>query len=142
MTKDRRLLFSTLWVFATLNYLYCDVVTLMDPSLLRQFMNGNVRGMAVSQGFLLAAGLLVEIPMAMVVLSSLLSLRAARLANVVAGSLMTIVQLGTILAGPPAPYYAFFCAIEIATTAGIALYAWRWMAATRTEAPVAGAVTA
>jgi hypothetical protein len=26
---------STLWLFASLNYLYCDVVTLMDPALLR-----------------------------------------------------------------------------------------------------------
>jgi len=47
---------STLWIFATLNYLYCDVVTLMDPGLLKQFLAGNVGGMDVSQGFLLAAG--------------------------------------------------------------------------------------
>ena len=33
---------STLWLFATLNYLYCDVVTLMDPHLLKAFLAGNV----------------------------------------------------------------------------------------------------
>jgi hypothetical protein len=29
--KDLNTKLSTLWLFATLNYLYADVVTLMDP---------------------------------------------------------------------------------------------------------------
>jgi hypothetical protein len=32
---DMKLKLSTLWIFATLNYLYCDVAGLMDPGLLR-----------------------------------------------------------------------------------------------------------
>ncbi len=35
---------SALWLFVTLNYLYCDVVTLMDPNLLKGFLAGNVGG--------------------------------------------------------------------------------------------------
>lgn len=66
---------TTLWVFATLNYLYCDVVTLMDRNLLQGFLSGNVGGMDVTQAFLLAAGALVEIPMAMVLLSQVLPQR-------------------------------------------------------------------
>src|ERR1700730_14970957 len=67
--KDMKAKLSTLWIFATLNYLYCDVVTLMDPKSLRQFLAGNIGGIDVSQAFLLAAGILVEIPIAMVLLS-------------------------------------------------------------------------
>jgi hypothetical protein len=44
---------STLWIFATLNYLYCDVVGLMDPNLLKGSLAGNVGGTAVSPGLLL-----------------------------------------------------------------------------------------
>lgn len=116
---------STLWLFATVNYLYCDVVSLMDPNLLRQYLSGSVHGVAVTPGFLLAAGVLVEIPMAMIVLSRILGPRANRWANLGAGALMTIVQAATLFAGKPAPYYVFFSVIEIGTTAAIVWLAWK-----------------
>jgi len=128
---------STMWVFATLNYLYCDVVTLMDPNLLRGFVVGRVGGVEVTPGFLLGAGMLVEIPMAMVLFSRLLGRRTNRIANVAAGAVMTIIQAGTLIVRIPAPYYAFFSAVEIATTAVIVWYAWTRLAGAR---PVAAAV--
>jgi Family of unknown function (DUF6326) len=42
--KDRKVILSTLWIFATLNYLYCDVVGLMNPDVLRQYLTGSVNG--------------------------------------------------------------------------------------------------
>ena len=117
---------STLWIFATLNYLYCDVVTLMNPPLLKGYLAGHVGGIDITQGFLLAAGALVEIPMAMVLLSRVLSYRSARWANIVAGGLMTMVQFASLFAGTPPPYYVFFSIIEIGATAFTLWYAWRW----------------
>jgi hypothetical protein len=114
---------STLWVVATLNYLYCDVVTLMDPNLLKQFMAGNIGGVPVSQGFLLGAGVLVEIPIAMVLLSRILSSRPNRWANIIAGTAMTAVQLLSLLVKVPALYYLFFSIVEIACTSAIVWYA-------------------
>jgi len=119
---------SALWIFATLNYLYCDVVTLMDPDRLKGFIAGNVGGVAITPAFLLAAGALVEIPMAMVILSRFLNPRAARIANIAAGALMTVVQAATLFARTPALYYAFFSVIEIGTTLAIVWSAWRWSA--------------
>jgi hypothetical protein len=104
---------STLWIFATLNYLYCDVVGLMDPNLLKGFLAGNVGGIAVSPGFLLGASMLVEIPISMVVLSRFLGYRANRWANVAAAGVMTVVQLGSLVMRTPAVYYVFFSVIEI-----------------------------
>ena len=46
--------------------------------------------------------------------------------NIVAGAIMTVVQAATLFLGTPALYYGFFSAIEIATTAFIVWYAWRW----------------
>jgi Family of unknown function (DUF6326) len=117
---------SVVWIFATLNYLYADVVTLMDPNLLREYVAGNIGGVHINQGFLLAAGVLVEIPMAMVLLSRLLPWRAGRWANVGAGAFMTAVQLASLFVRVPALYYVFFSVIEIGTTASIVWLAWRW----------------
>ena len=72
---DIKVKLSTLWLFATLNYLYCDVVTVMDPQKLKQFVAGTVGGMQITQGFLLGAGILVEIPIAMVLISRVLKYR-------------------------------------------------------------------
>ena len=119
---------STLWIFATLNYLYCDVVILMDPGLLKQYIAGNLGGIQISQGFLLGAAVLVEIPISMVLLSRILKYRANRWANVVAGIVMTVVQLLSLLVKTPALYYLFFSVIEIACTAVIVWFAWRWSA--------------
>lgn len=120
---------STLWLFATLNYIYCDVLGLMNPSMLKGFIAGNVSGITISQGFLLASAALVEIPMAMVLLSRVLPRRSNRVANLVAGTIMTLVQLLSNFVGTPAPYYVFFSVIEIGTTLAILWFAWRWRVA-------------
>jgi hypothetical protein len=115
---------STLWILATLNFLYCDVVTLMDRA--REFAAGSVGAIHVTQGFLLGAAVLVEIPISMVLLSRVLNYRANRLANVVGGITMTLVQALTLVISVPTPYYAFFSIIEIGCTAAIVWYAARW----------------
>jgi hypothetical protein len=133
ITMDMRSKLSTLWLFATLNYLYCDVAGLMDRELLTGYLAGNVGGLEISQGFLLGAGILVEIPIAMVLLSRVLKHRANRWANIAAGTVMTVVQLATLFAGTPTIYYLFFSVIEIATTAFIVWSAWKW---SETAAPI------
>jgi hypothetical protein len=121
-----KVILSTAWIFATVNYLYCDVMTLMDPKLLNQFITGKVGSMQVTQGFLLGAAILMEIPMAMIFLARVLKYRANRWANIIAGTIMTVVQIASLFAGTPTPFYAFFSAFEIASTLFIAGYAWKW----------------
>ncbi|MGB8384717.1 MAG: DUF6326 family protein [Dermatophilaceae bacterium] len=124
---DRGARLSLLWVFAVLNYLYCDLVGLMDADLLKQYLTGHVGGLQLTQGFLLSGALLMEIPIAMVLLSSVLPHGASRWANIIAGSIMTLVQIGSLFLGSgPTVYYVFFSAVEIAATAFIVWYAWRW----------------
>jgi hypothetical protein len=72
---DKKALFSTLWIFVTLNYLYCDVMGLMDPDLLKQYLTGSVNGMDINAGFLLGAAILMEIPIGLVLLSRILNHR-------------------------------------------------------------------
>ena len=126
---DKKVMLSTAWLFAILNYLYCDIVGLMDSSLLAQFLTGTVGGIEMTRGFLLGASILMEIPIAMVLLSRTLEYRANRLSNIVAGLVMTVVQASSIVFGAsPAGYYVFFSAVEISCTLFVVWYAWRWVA--------------
>ena len=123
---DRKVILSIIWIFAVFNYLYCDVVSLMDAHLLKQYLAGAVNGMVFNQGYLLAAGILMEIPIAAILLSRVLKYKANRWVNIVAGTIMTVVQILTLFAGKPTMYYAFFSVIEIASTALIVWLAWTW----------------
>ncbi|HVP20348.1 MAG TPA: DUF6326 family protein [Anaerolineaceae bacterium] len=127
ITKERKAILSTLWIFVMFNYLYCDVMGLMDPSFLKQYLAGNVGGMQITPTFLLGAAILMEIPISMVILSRVLGFRATRWANIIAGSIMTLVQFSTLFLGSfPPVYYLFFSVIEIACTAFIVWFAWTW----------------
>ncbi|MCX6556636.1 MAG: DUF6326 family protein [Candidatus Aminicenantes bacterium] len=124
--KDRKAILSTLWAFVTVNYLYCDVMALMDPTILKQFMAGYAGGFRITQGFLLGAALLMEIPMAMILLSRVLKHGANRRANIIAGIIMTAVQIASLFAGTSTLYYRFFSIIEIGCTSLIVWFAWKW----------------
>ncbi len=118
---------STLWLFAVLNYLYCDIFGLMDAEALEGFLAGNVGGMEITEGFLLGGALLMEIPIAMVLLSRILPYRANRWANIVAGTVMTAVQFGSLFVGSSlTAFYVFYSVIEMACTVFIVGYAWTW----------------
>jgi hypothetical protein len=110
------MLFFTLWIFATLNYVYADVVTLFDKSVTA----------TLSQTALLGAAVLVETAIAMVLLSRVLKYKANRWANIVVGAINTIAVLASLLVATPALYYLFFGIIEIATTLVIIWKAWTW----------------
>jgi len=125
--ENRKVVLSTAWIFAVLNYIYCDVAGLMDSTVLKQFIEGSIGELEITEGFLLGASILMEIPIAMVLLSRILKYKSNRLANVCAGAIMSVVQISTLFMGsPPTSYYIFFSIIEIACTAFIVWYAWRW----------------
>jgi hypothetical protein len=125
---DTNVKLSTLWITASLSYLYCDVMSLMDPELLKQYLQGNVNGLAFTPGFLLGAAILISIPITMVLLSRVLNYRANRWTNITAATFMTVVQTATLLVGVPAPYYLYLSIIEITCTVLIVGYAWKWRA--------------
>ena len=126
--KDMRVTLPALWIFMVLNYLYCDVVGLFDPVTARGVVAGQAAGgsFQITPGFLLASALLMEIPIAMTMLSRVLRQRPNRWANVVAAAFMAVVQIGSLGVGSPAAYYWFFSAIEIGTLGAIALLALAW----------------
>ena len=124
-TKER---LSLLWIFALLNYLYADVVALFA------IVGSRNSAPHLPQWALLAAAVLMEIPIAMILASRLLPFRANRLANIIAGSIMTLVNgfltfvmpLVTSDRPPAYPEYLFFATIETVCTSVIIWQAWTW----------------
>ena len=49
---DTKTLLSSLWIFAVLNYLYADVLSLMNPERLNEFLTGTVGGISITPAFL------------------------------------------------------------------------------------------
>jgi hypothetical protein len=127
MKKDRKVILSTIWLVVLLNYLYCDIVSLMDPNMLAKFLTGDIGSFQMTQSFLLGASIIMQIPIALILLSRVLSYRANRLANILGGIIMTVVQFSSLFAGDfPTTYYIFFSIIEISGTIFIVGYAWTW----------------
>jgi hypothetical protein len=139
--NDRRVVLSTLWVFALFNYVYADILTLyfnsaLQPEAWKQFQLGQVGSIHITQEFVLVGAILMETAIAMVLLSRVLPYRANRWANIVVAVLQTV-EVAWSLTGPVYwnLFYIFFAAIEIACTLFIIWYAWTW------RRPEGGAVT-
>ncbi|HSY98304.1 MAG TPA: DUF6326 family protein [Terriglobales bacterium] len=124
-TKER---LSVLWIFALLNYLYADVVALFAIA-----GSGNSFEPLPSWA-LMGSAVLMEIPIAMILASRLLPFRANRLANIIAGIVLTLVN-GFLTFVPPLvgwgrppalPEYLFFATIETVATSVIIWQAWTW----------------
>jgi len=124
--SNRGMILSTLWIAVMFNYLYCDIMAFMDTRLLNEYLTGTVNGLTITPGFLLGGAVLMQVPIAMIVLSRVLTVKPNRWANIVAGSVMTVVQLTTLFVARPTMYYLFFSIIEIAVTSFIVWYAWKW----------------
>ena len=130
--KDRKVILSTLWIFALFNFAYADILTLYFDHVLQKdawnlFQSGYVGSLQISQGFVLLGAVLMETGIAMVLLSRVLKYRANRWANIIVGVLQTA-EVAWSLTGPLYwnLFYAFFATIEIACTLFIVWYAWTW----------------
>lgn len=106
-TKDRSVILSTLWIFVTLNYLYCDLISLMSAAMLNALLTGEIAGIKMNETTLLGASVIMEISIAMVLLSRVLKFKVNRLVNIIAGSFKTIIMAGTLFMGT-SYHYIFF----------------------------------
>jgi hypothetical protein len=117
---DRKVLLSTLWIFAILNYIYADVFNL--------FFNPAVHAgaPAITQGAALFFAAAMETSIAMVILSRVLKRQANRSANIAAGIFHTGLVAYSLFGETPMPFYVFFAVVEMACTLLIVWLAIRW----------------
>jgi len=125
--SDKKALLSSLWIFLSVNYIFCDVLSGMEAGVLKEYLTGQIGGIQLTQVFLLMAGISMEIPFTMIVLTRVLKYRVNRWTNIIAGTVMAIYQLSTMFIGTtPSLQYLFFSTIEIFSNLLIVWLAWRW----------------
>jgi hypothetical protein len=117
---DKKVVFSTLWIFAILNYLYNDIFSLY---FVPNIQNDTV-GMASSQVLMFA--FLMETAIAMVLLSRFLKYGFNRWLNVIIGTVHTALVAWSVIGTTQQPFNIMFVAIEIACTLFIIVYALTW----------------
>ena len=120
--EDMKVRFSTLWIFVMFNMVFADIVGFMNPGALEDIMTGNV-GIEITQGLLLVFSILLEIPIAMIVLSRVLKYRINRWANIIAAVITILFVIG---GGNASLSYIFFATIEVLCMLLIIWYAWTW----------------
>jgi hypothetical protein len=128
----RKIILSTLWIFAMFNYVYADILTLYFNPVLqkeawKQLLSGSAGSVHITQSFVLVGAIVLETAIAMVLLSRVLPYRANRWANIIAAVIQTA-AVAFSLTGPLYwnLFYVFFSTIEIACTVFIVWYAWTW----------------
>lgn len=120
---DIRAKLSTLWVFVMLNMIFADIFSFMTAGFLQELSTGYAGGIRITQGFLLGAAIVTEIPIAMVILSRVLKPALNRWANIIAGVITIAYVIG---GGSVTLHYLFIASVEVVCTAYIVWSAWTW----------------
>lgn len=119
---DMRVRLSTLWVLVLINMVYADIIGFMNPGDLESIISGDV-GIKITQELLLVFSILLEIPIAMIVLARILSHRVNRWANIIAAVITILFIIG---GGDTHLSYIFFASVEFVSLSFIIWYAWNW----------------
>ena len=123
-----RVLLVILWVFYTVNFMYCDTLLKLEPGVLEGIMSGYMADgtVKITAGFLLGTAIMFEIPFLMIVLSWVLKSPANRWVNIIAASLFVVTQISSLFMGVPSSMYIFYSTVEIAALLIIVWNAWKW----------------
>lgn len=117
---------SKLWIFLTVNYIFCDVFSLYHSKFLNELLTGKIDGVEFTEPFLLSFAIIMEIPMLMIVISIMIKNKVNRIINMVVGVFMIIIQIGSLATGTNSLHYIFFSSIEISTLLLIIYVACKW----------------
>jgi len=125
---NTKVLLVLLWVFYTVNFMYCDTLLKLEPGVLEGIMSGHMADgtVKITAGFLLGTAIMFELPFLMIVLSWVLKYRTNRWVNIIAASLFVVTQIGSLFMGFPSPMYIFYSLVEIAALLIIVWNAWKW----------------
>ena len=118
---DVKVLLSTLWIVVMINMLKADILSLYIPGALDEV--ARTAGETPIPLLMLGGAIVMEISIAMIILSRVLKYRVNRWANIIT-SLITIAFV--VSGGSPYPHYIFIATIEVVCLLAIIWNAWKW----------------
>jgi len=120
---DMKAKLSTLWIFVLFNIAFLDIHGFLKPGFIEEVMTGFVNGTQMTEGLLLLGAIMMEIPIAMVLLSRVLKYRVNRWANIIAGAITIAIFMFNFSTDLDR---IFVGTIVIASLLLIIWYAWKW----------------
>jgi hypothetical protein len=120
---DTKVLLSTLWIVVMINMAYADILSLHIPGVFDEVAKTSVStGIPIPQ-LMLGGAIMMEIPVAMIVLSRLLKSGVNRWVNIIV-AIFTIVYIWGGAASYP--HYIFIAMVETLCLLLIIWNAWKW----------------
>ena len=115
---------STLWIVVLFNMLFRDMHEFARTGFLEELLAMTSNGAQISEGLLLGAAIVLEIPISMIFLTQVLNVKVNRWANLTAAVITFVMIVSNNLA--PDLDDLFFAVVECAALLLIIWYAWRW----------------
>ena len=115
---------STLWIVVLFNMLFRDIHEFARTGFLEEMLAMTSNGAQISEGLLLAAAIFLQIPIGMIFLTQVLSVKVNRWANLIAAIITIVMIVSNNLA--PDLDDAFFVVVECVALLLVIWYAWRW----------------
>src|SRR5512147_734776 len=122
---DTKVLFSTLWIVVMINMAYADILSLHIPGTFDEVAKTSVSTGAPIPQLMLGGAIMMEIPVAMIILSRVLKYGVNRWGNILVG----IFTIAYIWGGAASyPHYIFIAMVETFCLLLIIWNAWTWRA--------------
>ena len=115
---DIKVKLSTLWIVVMFNMAFADILSFM-----MEYSTGHTPEIQATQGLMLIAAIILEIPIAMIFLSRILKYEINRWINIIAAVITTVFIIG---GGSTYLHYIFFAAVELVCLSLIIWNTWRW----------------
>ena len=121
-----KLKLSALWIVLMFLYTYADILGFYAPGNIEELISGEIAGIRMTQGLLLASAILMVIPSVMVFISLTLHAKANRWVNIIVGIVYIVILGSTFLTGRNPAYYILFAMLKAVFLALIVWHAWKW----------------
>jgi hypothetical protein len=114
------------WTSFMFLYAYVDILNFFTPGVVDDILHGKVFEFDLSQSFSTAALALMAVPILMIVLSTTLPSRAARVTNLVVAAVYVPVTAFNAAGESWLYFYGLGIVLELGLLALILRYAWTW----------------
>jgi Sec-independent protein secretion pathway component TatC len=120
---NTKVLLSTLWIVVMINMAFADILGLFIPGALEEVAKTSVSTGTTIPQLMLSGAIMLEIPVAMILLSRVLKFKANRWVNIIASVITIAFVVG---GGSTTPHYIFIATIEVVCMLLIIWFAWKW----------------
>ena len=120
---DTKVLLSTLWIVVMINMLKADILSLYIPGSAEEVAKTSASAGASIPLLMLGGAIIMEISIAMILLSRVLKYSVNRWVNIIV-SLITIAFV--VGGGVSYPHYIFIATVEVICLLAIIWLSWKW----------------